>query len=143
VTGETRLIVLTLPLAEIMHDGHGNGRLLDLTKQIGFVALSNGYGDAFLHMSVLKQAGYVWLPRGTTVRVRIEAERGKQRVAEVLEMTPALPDRARTSRLCASPRPERPKPSPASFSQAPLGNRAPLRLSALVNKSRSGTVTVE
>jgi cold shock protein len=115
----------------------------DLTKQFGFVALSNGDSDAFLHMSVLKQAGYVWLPRGTTVRVRIEAERGKQRVAEVLEMTPALPDRARTSRLCASPRPERPKPSPASFSQAPLGNRAPLRLSALVNKSRSGTVTVE
>jgi cold shock protein len=37
-------------------------------------------------MSVLKQAGYVWLPRGTTVRVRIEAERGKQRVAEVLEI---------------------------------------------------------
>jgi cold shock protein len=37
-------------------------------------------------MSVLKQAGYVWLPRGTTVWVRIEAERGKQRVAEVLEI---------------------------------------------------------
>jgi hypothetical protein len=28
VLGETRLIVLTLPLAEIMHDGHGNGRLV-------------------------------------------------------------------------------------------------------------------
>ncbi|MPR13896.1 cold-shock protein [Microvirga tunisiensis] len=65
----------------------------DLTKQFGSVALSNGDSDAFLHMSVLKQVGYVWLPRGTTVRVRIEAERGKQRVAEVLEMTPALPDR--------------------------------------------------
>ena len=62
---------------------------MDLTKQFGFVALSNGYGDAFLHMSVLKQAGYVWLPRGTTVRVRIEAERGKQRVAEVLEIDPS------------------------------------------------------
>jgi CspA family cold shock protein len=58
----------------------------DLTKQFGIVALSNGDSDAFLHMSVLKQAGYVWLPRGTTVRVRIEAERGKQRVAEVLEI---------------------------------------------------------
>ena len=58
----------------------------DLTKQFGFVALSNGYGDAFLHMSVLKEAGYVWLPRGTTVRVRVEQERGKQRVAEVLEI---------------------------------------------------------
>ena len=37
-------------------------------------------------MSVLKEAGYVWLPRGTTVRVRIEQERGKQRIAEVLEI---------------------------------------------------------
>ena len=58
----------------------------DLAKQFGFVALSNGHGDAFLHMAVLKEAGYVWLPRGTTVRVRIEQERGKQRVAEVLEI---------------------------------------------------------
>jgi cold shock protein len=58
----------------------------DLASQFGFVALSNGYGDAFLHMSVLKEAGYVWLPRGTTVRVRAEEDRGKQRVVEVLEI---------------------------------------------------------
>jgi CspA family cold shock protein len=61
----------------------------DLAKQFGFVALSNGYGDAFLHMSVLKEAGYVWLPRGTTVRVRIEVDGGKRWVAEVLEVPPA------------------------------------------------------
>jgi hypothetical protein len=35
-------------------------------------------------MSVLKEAGYVWLPRGTTVQVRVEQDRGEQRVAEVL-----------------------------------------------------------
>ena len=58
----------------------------DLAKQFGFVALSNGYGDAFLHMSVLKEAGYVWLPRGTTVRVRIEEGGSQRRVAEVLEI---------------------------------------------------------
>ncbi len=58
----------------------------DQTKQFGFVALERGQGDAFLHMSELKEAGYVWLPRGTTVRVRIEMDRGKQRVAEVLEI---------------------------------------------------------
>jgi cold shock protein len=80
----------------------------DLTMQFGFVALSNGYGDAFLHMSVLKQASYVWLPRGTTVRVRIEAERGKQRVAEVLEIDPSTARPGRRSRSCASPRPECP-----------------------------------
>ena len=58
----------------------------DQTKQFGFVALSNGSGDAFLHMSVLKAAGYVWLPRGTTVRVRTEEDRGKRRVIEVVEV---------------------------------------------------------
>src|SRR5215210_5142544 len=58
----------------------------DLDKQFGFVALNNGYGDAFLHMSVLKAAGYVWLPRGTTVRVRIEEGGSKRRVAEVLDI---------------------------------------------------------
>jgi cold shock CspA family protein len=36
----------------------------DLAEQFDFVALSNGHGDAFLHMSALKEAGYVWLPRG-------------------------------------------------------------------------------
>ncbi|QRM34149.1 cold-shock protein [Microvirga sp. VF16] len=61
----------------------------DQTKQFGFVALEGGHGDAFLHMSVLKEAGYVWLPRGTTERVRVEMDRGKQRVAEVLEVDPS------------------------------------------------------
>jgi hypothetical protein len=37
-------------------------------------------------MSVLKEAGYVWLPRETTVQVRIEEDGGKRRVAEVLEV---------------------------------------------------------
>ena len=37
-------------------------------------------------MTVLKKAGYLWLPRGTTVRVRVEPDRGKQRVAEVLQV---------------------------------------------------------
>ena len=57
----------------------------DLAKKFGFVALSGG-GDAFLHMSVLKEAGYVWVPRGTTLRVRTEDGRGKRRVMEVLEV---------------------------------------------------------
>ena len=50
------------------------------------MALSNGYGDAFLHMSVLKAAGYVWVPRGTTLRVRTEDDRGRRRVTEVVEV---------------------------------------------------------
>jgi CspA family cold shock protein len=58
----------------------------DVVRQFSFVALSNGGGDAFLHMSVLKEAGYVWIPRGTTIRTRIEEDRGKRRVVEVLEI---------------------------------------------------------
>ena len=52
------------------------------------MALSGG-GDAFLHMSVLKEAAYVWIPRGTTLQVRLEMDRGKPRVAEVLEVDPS------------------------------------------------------
>jgi hypothetical protein len=35
---------------------------------------------------VLKEARYVWIPRGTTLQVRVETDRGKPRVAEVLEV---------------------------------------------------------
>ena len=58
----------------------------NLEKQFGFVKLDGGKDDAFLHMSVLKAAGYYSLPRGTTVRVRVEPERGKHRVVEVLNV---------------------------------------------------------
>lgn len=58
----------------------------NLKKQFGFVKLDGGRGDAFLHMSVLKDGGYYFLPRGTTVRVRLEPERGKHRVVEVLHV---------------------------------------------------------
>jgi CspA family cold shock protein len=66
--------------------GTGTVSWFDLDKKFGFLALAGGKGDAFLHMSVLKEAGYVWIPRGTTLRVRTEVDRGKQRVAEVLEV---------------------------------------------------------
>ena len=58
----------------------------NLEKQFGFVKLDGGEGDAFLHMSVLKAGGYYSLPRGTTVRVRVEPERDKYRVVEVLNV---------------------------------------------------------
>ena len=35
---------------------------------------------------MLKEAGYVGIPRGTTLQVRVETDRGKPRVAEVLEV---------------------------------------------------------
>jgi CspA family cold shock protein len=58
----------------------------NLAKQFGFVKLEGGRGDAFLHMSVLKAGGYYSVPRGTTVHVRVEPERGKYKVIEVLQV---------------------------------------------------------
>jgi cold shock protein len=55
-----------------------------LDKKFGFVELEGGRGDAFLHVSVLKAAGYVSVPAGTTMQVRVEHEQGRQRVIEVL-----------------------------------------------------------
>ena len=57
-----------------------------LDKKFGFVELDNGTGDAFLHVSVLKKAGYVSVPAGTTLRVRVEHEGGRRGVVEVLSV---------------------------------------------------------
>jgi CspA family cold shock protein len=51
-----------------------------LDKNFGFVELEGGVGDAFLHVSVLKAAGYVSIPAGTTVRVRLETQSGRLRL---------------------------------------------------------------
>jgi len=58
----------------------------NLEKQFGFVKLESHGGDAFLHMSVLKAGGYCSLPRGTTVEVRVEADRGRHKVVELLHV---------------------------------------------------------
>ena len=76
----------------------------DVEKQFGFVKLNERLGDAFLHMTVLKAGGYYSVPRGTTVEVRVEPDRGKFRVLEVLSVDtstaqhgepPAQPRKAR------------------------------------------------
>ena len=58
----------------------------NVEKQFGFVKLDARRGDAFLHMTVLKAGGYYSLPRGTTVQVRVEPDRGKHKVVEVLHV---------------------------------------------------------
>ena len=58
----------------------------NIDKKFGFVELDGGGEDAFLHVSVLKDAGYVSVPAGTTLRVRLEPERARLRVAEVLDV---------------------------------------------------------
>ena len=55
-------------------------------KKFGFLALDDDSGDAFLHVSVLTAAGYVSVPAGTAMRVRVEEEQGRRRVVEVLDV---------------------------------------------------------
>lgn len=56
-------------------------------KRFGFVKLDDHLGDAFLHFDVLKAGGYYFVPRGTTVEVRVEPdERGVPSVVEVLHV---------------------------------------------------------
>ena len=57
-----------------------------LNKKFGFVELDGAIGDAFLHVSVLKAAGYVSVPAGTTLRVEVEQQQGRRRVIRVLEI---------------------------------------------------------
>jgi cold shock protein len=57
-----------------------------LNKKFGFIELDGAIGDAFLHVSVLKAAGYVSVPAGTTMRVEIEQQQGRRRVIRILEV---------------------------------------------------------
>ena len=67
-----------------------------LDKKFGFVAMDDGSPDAFLHVAVLKPAGYVSVPAGTTMHVRVEEEQDRRRVLEVLHVdtSTALPGTA-------------------------------------------------
>ena len=55
-------------------------------KGFGFVALSDGSGDAFLHANTLNQSGHNAIGPGTSLRVRIgQGQKGRQ-VSEVLSV---------------------------------------------------------
>ncbi len=55
-------------------------------KGFGFVALSDGSGDAFLHANTLNQAGYNAVSPGATMRVRIgQGQKGRQ-VSQVISV---------------------------------------------------------
>jgi cold shock protein len=60
--------------------------LVQAGQKFGVVELEGGIGDAFLHVSVLKAAGYVSIPAGTTIRVRVETQADRRRVVEVLSV---------------------------------------------------------
>ncbi|HYZ24448.1 MAG TPA: cold-shock protein [Rhodopila sp.] len=66
-------------------------------KGFGFVALSDGSGDAFLHANTLNQSGHSSVSPGATLRVRIgQGQKGRQ-VSEVISVdeSTATPGRGR------------------------------------------------
>ena len=54
----------------------------DIKKQFGFVKVA-GLRDTFLHMAVLKEAGYTFVPAGTTLRFTAGKSAGKPRIDEI------------------------------------------------------------
>jgi CspA family cold shock protein len=85
-------------------------------KGFGFVALSDGSGDAFLHANTLNQSGHSAVSPGATLRVRIgQGQKGRQ-VSEVLSVdestaTPSAGRGAGPGAGAAAPR----GPSPGGF----------------------------
>ena len=76
-------------------------------KGFGFVALSDGSGDAFLHANTLNQSGHNAVSPGATLRVRIgQGQKGRQ-VSEVLAVdeSTATPTAGRAAGPSAAPRP--------------------------------------
>jgi len=68
-------------------------------KGFGFVALSDGSGDAFLHANTLNQSGHNAVSPGATLRVRIgQGQKGRQ-VSEVLSVdeSTATPNAGRSA----------------------------------------------
>ena len=55
-------------------------------KGFGFVEVSGGSGDAFLHVSVLQRAGAETVAPGANLRVRVGPGQKGQQVTEVLEI---------------------------------------------------------
>jgi len=91
-------------------------------KGFGFVALSDGSGDAFLHANTLNQSGHSAVSPGATLRVRIgQGQKGRQ-VSEVLSVdeSTATPSAGRASVGAA-------RGPAAGFGGSPGGGAAPRR----------------
>jgi CspA family cold shock protein len=90
-------------------------------KGFGFVELSNGTGDAFLHIGAVQSAGYDTLPPGAKLKVVVTNSVKGQQVARVLEVdtagaaerAPPPPPRAGGFGGSA-PRPRRQAPDPST-----------------------------
>jgi len=85
-------------------------------KGFGFVELSNGSGDAFLHIGALQAAGYDSVPPGAKLKVNVGNGIKGAQVTRVLEVdTTGAAERAGPSRGSGdSPRPPRRAPDPST-----------------------------
>jgi CspA family cold shock protein len=79
-------------------------------KGFGFVALADGSGDAFLHVSVVERSGHDGVPPGATLEVRAAPGQKGQQVTEILsiDISTAMQEQPRR------PRPERPSYPPTT-----------------------------
>jgi len=76
-------------------------------KGFGFVELSDGGGDAFLHLSVLQRANQGPVQPGTSLLVRVSQGQKGAQVAEVMEVDASTAAPAPRERSFSGPRPAR------------------------------------
>ncbi len=84
-------------------------------KRFGFVALSDGSGDAFLHAAVLERVGHSALSPGTALQVRVAPGQKGPQVTEVLDI-----DASTASAEPARPASRSPRGEAASLNPAVL-----------------------
>ncbi len=86
-------------------------------KGFGFVELSNGSGDAFLHIGAIQSAGYETVPPGAKLKVMVGNGAKGAQVTRVLEVdTTGAVERA-PPRSFDGPRPPRRAPDPSTAVQ--------------------------
>ncbi len=85
-------------------------------KGYGFVELSGGQGDAFLHANALHNAGHESVPTGAKLRVQVGAGAKGAQVTRVLEVdaSSAVEQRPQRSFGGDAPRPRRAAPDPST-----------------------------
>jgi CspA family cold shock protein len=77
-------------------------------KGFGFVALTDGSGDAFLHASTLEAIGLKVVPPGATIKCRVAQGQKGMQVAEVVEV-----DETTAAAAPPRPRPAGPRDRPS------------------------------
>lgn len=85
-------------------------------KGFGFVELSNGAGDAFLHINALQAAGHESVPPGSKLKVQVGSGAKGAQVTKVLEVdtSTASEQRPPRSQFGDAPRPPRRTVDPSS-----------------------------